>query len=148
MSQLMATNPSTTLEHPGSDVVSGAVTPDPAPTPSAAEVASVLFPSDAGGVGYLFEHGVLDAVPTPLEDTPVDSPNQGAIDMAAVNEGFNAHVSPGLDIPTPIGPATDVPLSEPVAASAPQQSSFMATLAQEGARVKALFMGLGGTPSG
>ena len=144
-SNLLATNPSHTTEHPGADVIAGNDTPTP--TPSPAEVVSTFFPSDAGGVGYLFEHGALEAVPTPLEDTPVNSPNQGAIAMAAVSEGYNAHVSPMPDVPTPVaGGASDVPLGEaPVAA--PQQSSFMATLAQEGARIKSLFASLGG-PSG
>jgi hypothetical protein len=145
-SNLLATNPSHTTEHPGASVIAG--NDVPTPTPSPAEVVSTFFPSDAGGVGYLFEHGVMSAVPTPLEDTPVNSPNQGAIAMAAVSEGYNAHVSPMPDVPTPVaGGASDVPLGE-ASAAAPQQSSFMATLAQEGARVKALFAGLGGKPSG
>ena len=158
-SNLLATNPSHTTEHPGASVIAG--NDVPTPTPSPAEVVSTFFPSDAGGVGYLFEHGVMSAVPTPLEDTPVNSPNQGAIAMAAVSEGYNAHVSPMPDVPTPdhflnwlqclrtpvAGGASDVPLGE-ASAAAPQQSSFMATLAQEGARVKALFAGLGGKPSG
>ena len=98
-SNLLATNPSHTTEHPGASVIAG--NDVPTPTPSPAEVVSTFFPSDAGGVGYLFEHGVMSAVPTPLEDTPVNSPNQGAIAMAAVSEGYNAHVSPMPDVPTP-----------------------------------------------
>jgi hypothetical protein len=56
------------------------------------ELLSALFPSDAGGVGYLFGHGLLDAAPTPLEEIPVDSPSPAANAMNASAEHLAANV--------------------------------------------------------
>jgi hypothetical protein len=142
---LLATNPNQNTgaapDLPGND-------PTPAPLASPAEAIASLFPSDAGGVGYLFDHGMLNAVPTPLEHPVETSPNLGAAAMTSVNEGVNAHVSAMPQVPTPVaGGATDVPLAEP-AAPAPQQSSFKDTLVAEGNRFKTLFARLGGTSGG
>ena len=151
MTLALATNPNVAAEHPGENTIAGATTPDPTPTPSAAEVTSALFASDAGGVGYLFGHDALDAVPTPLEDVPVTAPDHAALAMSAVNEGAardNAHVSAMPDIPTPVaGGETNVPLAEPTAPAA-QPSTLRQTLAQEGQRIKDLFVKLGGQVNG
>jgi len=139
---LLATHPNQTVapapDLPGND-------PTPAPLVSPAEVLSSLYPSDAGGVGYLFDHGLANAVPTPLESVPTQSPDLGAASMSAVNEGVNAHVSAMPDVPTPVaGGAVDVPLAEP-AAPASQPSTLRQTLTQEGNRLKTFFAGLGGS---
>jgi hypothetical protein len=141
---LLATNPHQQLTPSPSDLPGNDPTPSPLASP--AEALSALFPSDAGGVEYLFGGGILDAVATPLEDVPVQSPDLGAASMSAVNEGVNAHVSSMPDVPTPIaGGETNVPLAEPVAAPAPSQSTLKATLVAEGGRLKAMLARLGGT---
>jgi hypothetical protein len=122
--------------------------PTPAPLASPAEAVSLLFPSDAGGVGYLFDHGLANAVPTPLESVPVTSPDLGAAAMSSVNEGVNAHVSAMPQVPTPVaGGAVDVPLAEP-AVPAAQSSTLRQTLTQEGNRLKTFLAGLGGSSNG
>jgi hypothetical protein len=147
MSLLAGTNPNQAVDHPGADTIAGDATPTP--TPSPAEVIATFFPSDAGGTEYLFGGGMLDSVPTPLSDIPVNEPDAGAVAMAAVNEGYNAHVTPMPDIPTPVvGGATDVPLSESTMDTPPipvsVQSTLKTTLVQEGNRLKQLFVKLGG----
>jgi hypothetical protein len=141
---LLATNPNQTTAEPdlpGND-------PTPSPLASPVEALSALFPSDAGGVEFLFGGGILDAVATPLEDVPVLSPDLGAAAMSAVNEGVNAHVSAMPDVPTPAaGGETNVPLTEPAVAPVPQ-STLKATLVAEGSRLKALLARVGGPVSG
>lgn len=134
------TTPETDL--PGND-------PTPSPLASSAEVISTFFPSDAGGVGYLFDHGLLDAAPTPLEDVPVPTPDLGAAAMSAVNEGVDAHVSPMPSVPDPVAGATGLDLStaEPVA-TVSSPSLLRTTLANEGSRLRNLFARLGGPTSG
>lgn len=144
---LLATNRNATVTEPdlpGND-------PTPSPLPSADEVTSFLFPSDAGGVGYLFDHDLLDAVPTPLEDVPHNAPDAGALAMSAVNEGAaadNAHVSSMPDIPSPVtGGELGLTTAEPVDTPAPL-SPLRATLLQEGQRLRQLFVNLGGQVGG
>jgi hypothetical protein len=123
--------------------------PAPSPLPSTNEILSVFFPSDAGGVGYLFEHGVLDAAPVPLEDVPVATPDLGATAMSSVNEGVNAHVSPAPSIPDPgTGGELSLTTAEPTATPTAAPSTLKQTLATEGTRLKALIARLGGPVSG
>ena len=143
---LLATNPHQAIAEPdlpGND-------PTPSPLASPAEALSSLFPSDAGGIEFIFGGGILDAVATPLEDVPHNAPDAGAIAMSAVNEGAaadNTHVSGMPDVPTPVtGGAIDVPLAEPSDAP-PQTSLFSSTMRAEGERLKALLGRLGG-PNG
>ncbi|MHB1803207.1 MAG: hypothetical protein ACYCU5_16420, partial [Actinomycetes bacterium] len=126
-----------------------------APTPSPAEVAAALFPSDQGGVGYLFGHGMLDAVPTPLEQVPANRPNAAALAMNASGEGMTVHVSGAPDVPSPVGPVgaqgqeAGVP-GEPTVAT-PQAvpvSTLRQTLTNEWGRVRGILVGLGGKVSG
>lgn len=152
---LLATHPNQVTESapdlPGDD-------PTPAPLASANEVLATFFPSDAGGVGYLFDHGILDAAPTPLEDVPSNAPDAGAIAMSSVNEGAaadNAHVSGNNmpDIPSPVaGGATDVPLAEAgsvESSDAPAAvSTLRQTLVQEGNRLRSIIARLGGPTTG
>lgn len=123
--------------------------PAPSPLPSTAEVASWLFPSDAGGVEYLFGGGFLDAAPVPLEDVPTNEPDAGAIAMAAVNEGAaadNAHVSAGMpDVPTPVtGGELGLSSGENTEPAPAQSSLFRQTVTAEGTRLKSLLARLGG----
>jgi hypothetical protein len=150
VSQLLATNPNTALDHPGAETVAGASTPDPTPTPAPAEVLASLFPSDAGGVEYLFGGNLLDAVPTPLEGPPETHPNEAANAMNATSEGVSVHVSTPPDVPTPVtGGAIDVPLAEQATeAAAPSTKPTLAsTISAELARVKRALVAIGG-PSG
>ena len=143
---LLATNPNQNTgaapDLPGND-------PTPSPLASPAEAIASLFPSDAGGVGYLFGHGMLNAVPTPLEDVKEPTPDVGANAMKAVaSEGVSAHASAMPNIPQPFaGGATDVPLAEPAAPAVPT-STLRQTLLAEGTRLKQLLARLGGPTSG
>jgi hypothetical protein len=143
---LLATNPSQANDV--TEVTLAGNDPTPAPLASPAEAIHALFPSDAGSIEYLFGGGIADAVATPLEDVPVQSPDLGAAAMSAVNEGVNAHASAMPDVPTPVaGGETNVPLTEPTVAAVPQ-STLKATILAEGNRFKQLFAKLGGPVNG
>ena len=114
--------------------------------PSTAEVVASLFPSDAGGVGYLFGHDLFDAAPTPLDEVPVDRPDPAANAMGAValaqlgRQDYSTHVNDPDNGPIEFDVTGDAATPEPAPSVAgPRVSTLTKVLRDEWRRVRDQF---------
>ncbi len=106
---------------------------------TSSELLAALFPSDAGGVGYLFGHDLLDAAPTPLENISVTSPSPAANAMNASAEHLGAQVYSTHEGVPDGGPIDDFDVTQNTAVTQPAPASggsLSTVLRQEWARVR------------